>query len=79
MAKGRKPGKRANKVVRISIPKRTYSILYGIAGNNNQKLNRLIKNIIEQRLNSSTVAELSKLIEPTPREKTEEKAEEEAI
>ncbi len=76
MAKGRKPGKRANKVVRISIPKRTYSILYGIAGNNNQKLNRLIKNIIEQRLNSSTVAELSKLIEPTPREKTEEKAEE---
>jgi hypothetical protein len=77
MAKGRKPGKKANKIVRLSIPKRTYSILYGIAGNNDQKLNRLIKSIIEEKLNNSTVLELSKMIEPVPREKSEEKPEQE--
>jgi len=77
MARGRKPGKRANRIVRLSIPKRTYAILSGIAGNNEQRLNRLIRNIIEERLNSSTIAELSKLVEPTPREKAKAEKEEE--
>ena len=64
MAKrGRKTKKRTNKTVRLSIPKRLYFILSGIAGGNEQKLNRLIRLIIEERLKVSTVAELSNLIE----------------
>ena len=74
MARGRKAGKRANKVVRLSIPKRLYYILSGVAGNNEQKLNRLIKVIIEEKLANSTVSELAELIESKPRE--EKKSEE---
>jgi hypothetical protein len=72
MAKGRKPGKRANKTVRLSIPKRLYYILYGIAGNNEQKLNRLIRTIIEEKLESSTVAEIASMLESKGRVKEEE-------
>ncbi len=75
MARGRKPGKRANKTVRLSIPKRLYYILYGVAGNNEQKLNRLIRLIIEEKLETASVAELARMLEPTKREK-EEKEEE---
>lgn len=74
MARGRKAGKRANKVVRLSIPKRLYYILSGVAGNNEQKLNRLIKVIIEEKLANSTVSELAELIESKPKE--EKKSEE---
>ena len=76
MARGRKAGKRANRIVRLSIPKRLYFILLGVAGNNEQKLNRLIRLIIEEKLENSTVAELSQLLEPTKRR--EEEAEVEA-
>lgn len=76
MARGRKAGKRANRIVRLSIPKRLYFILLGVAGNNEQKLNRLIRLIIEEKLENSTVAELAQLLEPT--KKKEEETEEEA-
>jgi len=72
--RGRKTGKRTNKTVRLSMPKRLYFILSGIAGGNEQKLNRLIRLIIEERLENSTVAELSNLIESS--RKREEEAEE---
>jgi len=71
MARGRKAGKRANKTVRLSIPKKLYYILYGVAGNNEQKLNRLIRLILEEKLNSSTVAQLTELLESNKREKEE--------
>ncbi len=77
MARGRKAGKRANRVVRLSIPKRLYFILLGVAGNNEQKLNRLIRLIIEEKLENSTVAELAQLLEPTRRREEEEEAESE--
>jgi hypothetical protein len=73
MAKGRKAGKRTNKTVRLSIPKRLYYILYGIAGSNEQKLNRLIRTIIEEKLESSTVSELASLLEPKSRDNQEDK------
>ncbi len=76
MARGRKAGKRANRIVRLSIPKRLYFILLGVAGNNEQKLNRLIRLIVEEKLENSTVAELAQLLEPTKR-KGEEETEEE--
>lgn len=63
MARGRKPGKKVNKIVKLSLPKKTYFILYGIAGNNEQKLNRLIKAIIDEKLENSTIAELYQLVE----------------
>jgi hypothetical protein len=72
--RGRKSGKRTNKTVRLSIPKRLYFILSGIAGGNEQKLNRLIRLIIEERLENSTVAELYNLIESS--KKREEETEE---
>jgi len=72
MARGRKAGKRANRIVRLSIPKRLYFILLGVAGNNEQKLNRLIRLIIEEKLENSTVAELAQLLEPTKRKEDEE-------
>jgi hypothetical protein len=72
MAKGKKAGKRTNKTVRLSIPQRLYYILYGIAGNNEQKLNRLIRTIIEEKLESSTVAEIASMLESKSRIKEEE-------
>ena len=75
MARGRKPGKRANKVVRLSLPKRIYYVLYGIAGNNEQRMNKLIRAILEEKLENSTLAELAGLLETSKREKEEETAE----
>ena len=71
MAKGRKKGKRTNRIIRLSIPKRLYYILSGIAGNNEQKLNRLIRLIIEDKLSKSTLPELSELIEPSKKQESE--------
>ncbi|TCK05372.1 hypothetical protein [Phorcysia thermohydrogeniphila] len=75
MARGRKPGKRANKVVKLSLPKRIYYVLYGIAGNNEQRMNKLIRAILEEKLENSTLAELASLLETGRREKEEETAE----
>ncbi len=77
MARGRKAGKRANRIVRLSIPKRLYYILLGVAGNNEQKLNRLIRLIIEEKLENSTVSELAQLLEPAKRKGEEEEESEE--
>ena len=77
MARGRRAGKRANKTVRLSIPKKLYYILYGVAGNNEQKLNRLIRLILEEKLNSSTIAELTELLEAPKKEREKEEQEEE--
>ena len=77
MARGRKAGKRANRIVRLSIPKRLYYILLGVAGNNEQKLNRLIRLIIEEKLENSTVSELAQLLEPVKRRGEEEEESEE--
>jgi len=76
MARGRRGRRKGVKSVKLSLSKRTYNILYGIAGNNEQKLNRLIKLIIEEKLENSTVGELAQMLEPTKREKEEEEAEE---
>jgi hypothetical protein len=76
MARGRKAGKRVNKTIRLSIPKRLYFVLYGVAGNNEQKLNRLIRLIIEEKLNNSSLGELMELLESSPRREKEEEGEE---
>ncbi|ADY73262.1 hypothetical protein Dester_0611 [Desulfurobacterium thermolithotrophum DSM 11699] len=73
MARGRKPGKRAHKTVKLSLPKKLYFILYGIAGNNEQKMNKLIRLIIEEKLENTTISELAQMLE-TPK-KEEEKEE----
>jgi len=67
--RGRKPGKRTNRTVRLSIPKKLYYILYGVAGDNEQKLNKLIRAIIEEKLATSTVVELAELLEAPKKEK----------
>jgi hypothetical protein len=76
MARGRRGRRKGVKSVKLSLSKRTYNILYGIAGNNEQKLNRLIKLIIEEKLENSTVGELAQMLEPTKREKEEGETEE---
>ncbi len=53
----KKGGARYKKVV-ISLPKRLYYVLNGIAMGDERKLNRLIKGILEDKLMESTVAEL---------------------
>ena len=72
MARGRKAGRRVSRVVKVSLPRKTYYVLYGIAGNNEQKLNRLIRTIIEERLENSTIAELTGILESSKRGKEEE-------
>ncbi len=56
--KGRKRGGPRYKKVSISLPKRLYLILSGIAMGDDKKLNRLVKGILEDKLQESTVAEL---------------------
>jgi len=72
MTKGRRAGKRTNKTIRLSIPKRLYYILQGIAGNNEQKLNRLIRIIIEEKLENSTVTEIASMLKSKSKAKEEE-------
>ena len=69
MARGRKPGKRANKVVKLSLPKKIYFVLYGIAGNKEQRMNKLIRAILEEKLEKSTISELAALLETGRKEK----------
>ncbi len=76
MPRGRKPGKRANRIIKLSVPKKLYFVLLGIAGNNEQKMNRLIRTIVEEKLENSTIAELSQMLESKKeREEVEEKNE----
>ncbi len=56
--KGRKKGGPRYKRLTISLPKRLYYVLNGIALGDEKKLNRLIKGILEDKLMESTVAEL---------------------
>ncbi len=76
MARGKRGRRKGVKSVKLSLPKRTYYILYGVAGNSDQKLSRLIKLIIEEKLENATVAELSQMLEAKKREKEEEPSEE---
>ncbi len=59
MAKrGRKKGGPRYKKISVSLPKRLYLILNGVAMGDERKLNRLIRGILEDKLMESTVAEL---------------------
>jgi hypothetical protein len=58
----RKKGGPRYKKIRLSLPKRLYSILNGIAMGDDRKLNRLIKGIVEEKLQEATVAELETYI-----------------
>jgi uncharacterized protein YlbG (UPF0298 family) len=77
MARGRKRG---NRVIRVSVPRKLYYVLLGVAGNNEQKLTRLVRAIIEERVENSTIAELQTLLESKrAREEQEEETQEEVI
>ena len=60
--RGRKKGGPRYKKVPLSLPKRLYSILNGIAMGDERRLNRLIKGILEEKLQEATVAELEAYI-----------------
>ncbi len=60
--RGRRKGGPRYKKVHLSLPKRLYTILNGIAMGDERKLNRLIKGILEEKLQESTVAELEAYI-----------------
>ncbi|MGC8852650.1 MAG: hypothetical protein ACP5P0_03485 [Hydrogenobacter sp.] len=79
--KGRKKGGPRYKRVVLSLPKRLYYVLNGIAMGDERKLNRLIKGILEDKLMESTVAELELYLgrsEEEEGEEGEEKEEEQA-
>ena len=56
--KGRKKGGPRYKKISVSLPKRLYLILNGVAMGDERKLNRLIRGILEDKLMESTVEEL---------------------
>ncbi len=56
--KGRRKGGPRYKKISLSLPKRLYLILNGVAMGDERKLNRLIRGILEDKLMESTVAEL---------------------
>jgi len=63
MAKrGRRKGGARYKTVKLSLPKRFYSVLNGIAVGDERKLNRLIKGILLEAINEKTIAELESYI-----------------
>ncbi len=71
--RGRKRGGPRYKKVSLSLPKRLYFVLNGIAMGDDKKLNRLIKGILEDKLMESTIAELELYLgkgeeEPQPKE-----------
>jgi len=70
--RGRKRGGPRYKKVSLSLPKRLYSILNGIAMGDDRRLNRLIKAIIEEKLQEATVAELEAYITGTSEEEETE-------
>lgn len=75
--RGRRKGGPRYKKVNLSLPKRLYSILNGIAMGDDRKLNRLIKGILEEKLQEATVAELEAYI-TGEREEEEESLKEES-
>ncbi|ADC88964.1 hypothetical protein Thal_0329 [Thermocrinis albus DSM 14484] len=75
--RGRKRGGARYRRVTISLPKRLYAILNGIAMGDERKLNRLIKGILEDKLLESTVAELELYLGRGEEEEEEEMAESE--
>jgi hypothetical protein len=75
--RGRRKGGPRYKKVQLSLPKRLYSILNGLAMGDDRKLNRLIKGIIEEKLQEATVAELEAYI--TGGSSEEEEPEEERV
>jgi len=76
--KGRKKGGPRYRRVSLSLPKRLYYVLNGIAMGDEKKLNRLIKGILEDKLMESTVAELELYLgRGEEMEEQEEEAEEE--
>jgi len=46
----------------LSLPKRLYSVLNGIAMGDERKLNKLIKGIVLEAISEKTIAELEKYI-----------------
>jgi len=76
--KGRKRGGPRYKRVSLSLPKRLYLVLSGIAMGDEKRLNRLIKGILEDKLQESTVAELELYLRKSEEEEREEKEEAEA-
>ncbi len=80
--RGRRKGGPRYKKVSLSLPKRLYSILNGIAMGDDRKLNRLIKGILEEKLQEATVAELEAYISGEKEEEelsTEEINEEQTV
>ena len=75
--RGRKRGGPRYKRVSLSLPKRLYSILNGIAMGDDRRLNRLIKAIIEEKLQEATVAELEAYITGTTEEEETEETKQE--
>lgn len=76
--RSKKRGGPRYKKVCVSMPKRLYSIFNGIAMGDDKKLNRLIRGILEDKLQECTVAELEmylRKIEEAEKEETEEKTE----
>lgn len=76
--RGRRKGGPRYKKVSLSLPKRLYSILNGIAMGDDRKLNRLIKGILEEKLQEATVAELEAYI-TGEKEEEEETSKEESV
>ncbi len=70
--KGRRRGGPRYKKVSLSLPKRLYMVLNGIAMGDDKKLNRLIRGILEDKLQESTVAELELYLKRAEEDKEEE-------
>jgi len=70
--KGRKRGGPRYKRVSISLPKRLYLILNGIAMGDDKRLNRLVKGILEDKLQESTVTELEMYLRKVEEEEEKE-------
>ena len=73
--RGKRRGGPRYKKVSLSLPKRLYLVLSGIAMGDDKKLNRLIRGILEDKLQESTVAELEMYLRKTEEEDKEEQAE----
>ena len=74
--KSRKRGGPRYKRVSLSLPKRLYLILNGIAMGDDKKLNRLIRGILEDKLQECTVAELEMYLRKVETEEEKEEREE---
>ncbi|HIQ30814.1 MAG TPA: hypothetical protein EYH49_01440 [Aquifex aeolicus] len=70
-AKGRRRGGPRYKKVSVSLPKRLYLVLNGIAMGDAKKMSRLIRGILEDKLQESTVAELEMYLRKPEEEEKE--------